>query len=171
VNRRDRLRRRGRTAGHALFALIVTTFTAVWSVQILLQVTTPDHEATDLECRPGVRELLIAVRHARRAAAEETGGERAALQRFRTTLRPAWSSRDQLTDLCQHDPEALRALREVDLLRYAEEHAVRYEAVELARRRRRIRAVEAHLFGASPAPGPAASRPTAAALETNSTPN
>jgi hypothetical protein len=151
--------------------VIVTALTAIWSVQILQQVSCPDSVSVQLECRPGVRELLIAMRSARRAAAEETGGERAALKRFRATLQPVWRWRDQLTDACQHDADALRALREVDLLRYAEEHAVRYEAVELARRRRRIRAVEATLFGASSQPSPEQPSPTTTALVNTPTPN
>jgi hypothetical protein len=151
--------------------VIVTAVTAAWTVQILQQVSCPDPASVQVECRTGVRRLLVAVRSARRAAAEEPGGERAALKRFRSTLQPVWQWRHQLTEACAHDADALRALREVDLLRYAEEHAVRYEAVELARRRRRIRAVEATLFGPSSRPSPGQPSAAATALANTPTPN
>jgi hypothetical protein len=160
VSRREKLRRRGRIIGQAAIGVVVTGLTAMWTVQIIRQVYPSRPETPRLQCRPALRDLIHAVRAARSAAASETGGERAAVKRFRAALGPSWQARAQLTEACQADPEALRALREVDLLRYAEEHAVRYEVQELALRRRRVRTLEKTLFGAPatlPPPGPSAS--------------
>ena len=153
----DRASRRGRTVATAIFALVVSALTALWAGQILQQLVV-HHSSTGpaTECRPGVRALIDAVRRARQAAAEETGGEKPALGRFRATLAPAWRIRPDLTAACAGDPAAARALKEVDLLRYAEEHAVRYESAELARRRRRVLAIETTLL-APTVPAPSAS--------------
>jgi hypothetical protein len=133
-----RVQRAGRRVGIVLFALIVGGATATWTIQILLAVFAPPLLAVAKGCQSGTRELLVAVRRARSAAAAESGGERAALQRFRAALSPEWNSRTSLTALCQADPKGRAALTEIDALRYAEEHAVRYEAVGLAPQRRRV---------------------------------
>jgi len=133
--------RLGRRVGIAVFALIVGGATAVWTVQILYAVFDPPVQAVAKECRAGTRDLLTAVRRASLAAAAESGDERAALGRFRAALEPEWSRRASLDSLCRADPKAQAALAEIDALRYAEEHAVRYEAVGLAPQRRRVQAL------------------------------
>ena len=155
VSQEDQLRRRGRFVGRAVPALVVISLTVLWTYQIVVQVFFRNGstgqtagQSMDSElggCRPGVRRLIQSVREARRAAAAESGGERAALRRFRDALGPAWAKRAQIGRDCNGDAAATRALRQVDLLRYAEEHAVRYEVQELAERRRRIRAIEVEL--------------------------
>ena len=131
----------GRRIGIGVFGLIVSAATAIWTVQILLAVFAPPVIAVAKECRGGTRDLLGAVRRARLAAAAETGGERAALGRFRIALEPEWNTRASLDTACSSDPQASAALTEIDALRYAEEHAVRYEAVGLAPQRRRAQAL------------------------------
>ncbi len=138
--------------------MVVSALTALWAGQIVQQVLVHPPPEAPTECRPGVRALIDAVRRARHAAAEETGGEKQSLARFRAALAPAWRVRPDLSAACAGDPAASQALREVDLLRYAEEHAVRYEAAELALRRRRVLAIEASLF-APTAPAASASGP------------
>lgn len=96
-------------------------------------------------CEGGLLELLRAVDRARQAAREESGGERQSLARFRTALDPEWQTRPALDALCRGVPAEARRLREVDALRYAEEHAVRYEATALARQRQRARELEHEL--------------------------
>ena len=155
VSREETLRRRGWIVGRSFAALIVTSLTALWTYQIVVQVfgqTSSNEKAARRPaaslvdgCRPGVRQLIRSVREARHAAAAESGGEQAALQRFREVLRPTWGARSRIGQQCAGDPVATRALKQVDLLRYAEEHAVRYEVHELAERRRQVRAVEADL--------------------------
>jgi hypothetical protein len=88
-------------------------------------------------CRQGLRELIGALGHARELAGQASG-ERAALDAFRRGLMPAWSRRSSLDEACRESPELLRALGEIEELRYAEEHAVRHEASDLAARRRRV---------------------------------
>ena len=51
---------------------------------------------------------------------------------------PDWSTRSALDEACRQSPELTRALGEIEELRYAEEHAVRHEASDLARRRQRV---------------------------------
>jgi hypothetical protein len=142
----DQARRTGRRVGIVVFALIITAATATWTIQILFAVFKPPVLAIATECHGGTRQLLLAVRRARMAAASESGDERAALGRFRASLEPEWSTRTSLDSLCRSDPKARVALTEIDALRYAEEHAVRYEAVGLAPQRRRVQALYETLF-------------------------
>lgn len=134
-------RRTGRRIGIVVFALLISSAVAAWTIQILLAVFAPPVQAVAKECRSGTQDLLVAVRRASLAAASETGDERAALAKFRAALEPEWSTRASLTELCRSDAKAKLALNEIDALRYAEEHAVRYEAVGLAPQRRRVQAL------------------------------
>lgn len=148
-DRQARLRKLGRRLGIVVFALIVATFTAASSVQIILQVWSPEKAPAPASCHAGLGELLAALRRARDAAASEARGERAALERFRAALLPAWESRAEVDELCRTDRAASRALSQLTALRYAEEHAVRYEAVALAEQRRRVDAITRELLGPS----------------------
>jgi len=134
-------RRRGRAAGAAALFVVVATFTLVCSVQIIRQAWSAPPAEVNVDCRPGIEGLIAAVRRARAAAANGTGGEREALQRFREALLPEWAARGGLQVRCRDDREATRALGEVDRLRYAEEHALRYEALDVAGRRREVEVI------------------------------
>jgi len=134
----SRVRRRGRTIGAAAIVTIVTSFTAVCSVEIILQAWTPTAAAATTPCRPGVTALIDAVRRARNAAAEVSGGEGQALSVYRRALEPEWSTVSAIGRECLGDAEAERALDAVDRLRYAEERAIRYEALDLEKRRREV---------------------------------
>jgi hypothetical protein len=140
-------RRRGRRIGIVVFALLVSGTTAIWTLQIIRQVWFP-RVSEQVECRQGLRTLLDSVRRARGAAAAETGGERRALGRFRQELDGHWRYRPAIGEACKGDLLALAFLADIDRLRFAEEHAVRYEAVDLAQRRRRVQALERELWGA-----------------------
>ena len=133
--------RLGRRIGIAVFGLIVSGATATWTIQILYAVFAPPVSTVAKECHGGSRDLLTAVRRASLAAAAESGDERAALSRFRAALEPEWSTRASLDSVCAADRQARAALVEIDALRYAEEHAVRYEAMGLAPQRRRVQAL------------------------------
>lgn len=128
--------RLGRRVGIIAFAIPVAGITALWSFQILGVVFAAPPEAT-VACKDGLLGLEQAVRRARQAAAGEPNGERAALDSFRAALRPEWDHRPGLERACDDDPRTRAALREIDALRYAEEHAVRYEAGAVADQRRR----------------------------------
>jgi hypothetical protein len=99
-----------------------------------------------------LRDLLASVSTARSAAAQETGGEQASLDAFRNSLAIAWKKRPALDRACAGDVRAKLMLREIDELRYAEEHAVRYEAVRLSPERKRASALADELGGAAVGP-------------------
>jgi hypothetical protein len=148
---RSRARRLGRRAGIVVFALIVAIPTAVWSIQIMLAVWSPEVSATVASCRAGLSGLLGAVERARGAAEREAGGERRATERFRSSLLPEWDARAGLESVCS-GPEEAGMLKAIDALRYAEEHAVRYEATALSEQRARGRALSARLREGEKAP-------------------
>ena len=137
----DRLasvRQTGRTIGIAVFGTLMSAFTAVCSIQICLQVWSPRVEPLRVGCSAGTLQLVEAIEAARVASADEAE-EQAALAKFRGALSPAWTFRPALNGACAGDSAAVRRLHAVDRLRYAEEHAVRYGAVDLAKRRQEVK--------------------------------
>jgi hypothetical protein len=142
-----RLLRHGRRFGLGLYAALVVIPVAIWAGQIMEQVWAPEGEPSHVGCRAGIAALVAAVQRARLAAGSELGGERPALERFRETLNPEWRWRTDLGRRCRADQGAARALETVDLYRYAEEHALRYEARDVAHLRRRIQNLQTTLFG------------------------
>jgi hypothetical protein len=137
ATRIERIRRRGRTLGVAVFAAVVASFTLVCTVQICLQVWAPPVVDQPIECRPGVVMLHDALEQARLAAAQQEG-EQAALARFRAAVAAPWRLEPTVARACAGNRVGGEALRELVRLRYAEEHAVRYEASDLAARRRQV---------------------------------
>jgi hypothetical protein len=91
-------------------------------------------------CREGLRALALAVERAREAA-PGMDGEDAAIARFRSSLEPEWTYRDGVAAACRGSARDERALDAIERLRYAEEHAARREAGDLAPLRRRVRAI------------------------------
>ena len=132
------VRQLGRTLGITVFGLLMAAFTVVCSVQICWQVWNPPVIPSTVGCSAGTLELVEAIEAARVASADQVE-EKAALARFRGTVAPAWAHRSFLQHSCAGDPEAIRRLHAVDRLRYAEEHAVRYGAVDLAKRRQEVK--------------------------------
>jgi hypothetical protein len=128
----------GRTLGIAVFAFLMAGFTVVCSVQICLQVWAPRVEPAPFDCSAGTLALVDSIDAARLAAADEPD-EQAALTKFRGALVSTWKYRPALGRSCASSAEALRHLRAIDSLRYAEEHAVRYAAVDLAERRNEVK--------------------------------
>ncbi len=154
-SRHQRARQRGGRIAVGVFSAILGGLTVLWSTQIMIQAWSHNGTASG-DCRESVRQLLSAVRRARQAAAREPGGERAAVGTYRAELNPEWQARPALTQACGGDEDALRLLREVDLLRYAEERSVRSNALDVTRRRQRVLILEAEILGAS-LPSPPAS--------------
>lgn len=149
---RGAIERRGRLFGIALFGLLVGGFTLVCSAQIIHEVWFRTVQV-DVSCRGGVAGLIRALDRARSAAAD-ANGEARALEHFRQALKPEWLERPGLTAACGGDKSALSALKALDQLRYAEEHAVRYEAVGLARQRRLVQELQSEFLSDSGAPSP-----------------
>jgi hypothetical protein len=114
--------------------------TAAWSIQIMQAVWAPPAGPAPASCRDGLRQLLEAIERRGEPAGREKVGEREALRLFRESLLPAWALRAELGRLCR-SPEEEAMLKAIDGLRYAEEHAVRYEATALATQRAEARAL------------------------------
>lgn len=131
---RSRAARLGRRVGIAVFSLFVAIPTAAWSIQIMQVVWAPPPGTAPETCREGLRSLLDAVARARAPGELEHRSERATMERFRAALLPEWSFRGGLNGLCRTAEEAAM-LKTIDGLRYAEEHAVRYEATALLAQR------------------------------------
>lgn len=123
-----------------MLGVLVTGFTAVCTVEILGQVWFQEVKSTKLDCRSGLLGLVQAVDRARTAVgkAPVSGGPSAALAVFRSSLEPEWSDREAVALVCQQNPTTSKALKQIEQLRYAEEHAVRYEAHNLSRQRRLV---------------------------------
>jgi hypothetical protein len=141
----ERARRRGRRIGIAVYATILSAFIVATGAEVMYQGFASPAVSSPRDCHTGITELLSALRRAREAAVSEPLGERASLERFRRALLPEWQKRSRLTAVCESDPWAIDALSAIDQLRYAEEHAVRYESVDLAPSRRRVVAIEQSL--------------------------
>jgi hypothetical protein len=144
------VQRTGRRFGIASFAAIMSTFVVVCSAQILYQGFRAPDARVNMDCRGAVRQLIRDIRRARAAAELEVLGERAAMSKFRSAMTLSPTALRALENQCQHDLGAAEALRAVDEWRWAEENAVRYESVDLAPSRRRIRAIESNLGLSSP---------------------
>lgn len=128
-----------RTIGLAVIGLCSVYVAAASTYRIFQETLFPEISHTDYTCRTGTTALYEAVEHARHLAADSARPERAALEAFREHLIPVWEQAPAVRQKCETDgdQEALRAFRTVELLRYAEERAVRYNAIDLTKWRLR----------------------------------
>lgn len=134
-------RRTGRRIAQGLYWGVVAAICVAAAAQITRQVLfEPAAQPPYPSCREGLLELHRAVDRARLAAAG-TDGENEALARFRSALMPEWGYRDGVAAQCQGKKTEEGALDAIERLRYAEEHAVRREAGELAPLRRRVQVI------------------------------
>ncbi len=149
----ERASRAGRRAGYVALGLLVTAFTAVCAVEIIRQVWFHEAGPEQADCRAGLLRLVGAVDRARAAAMATTQvvDDEAALARFRRSLDPEWELKAAVAAACKADPKTFNALKQIEQLRYAEEHAVRYEARNLSRQRRQVERALSEL-GLSPTP-------------------
>ena len=124
----------------AYFGLLGALAVAI-TVQVSQQVfLVPKHASPFPTCHDGLRALATAVVRARDSA-PGTDGEDAAIERFRKALDPDWGYRDGIAASCKGSPKDEGALDAIERLRYAEEHAVRREAGDLAPLRRGVQAI------------------------------
>lgn len=138
----DRAKKRGRRAAFTIFYVLAVGVSVGGSAQIFVQAF-QRREAPGLgvtSCADGLGKLTGAIERARKVASV-TDGEDAALADFRKALGPEWEDRDHIEDLCRSSAQSMAALDAIEQLRYAEEHAVRREAAELAPLRRRVQAI------------------------------
>jgi hypothetical protein len=149
-------RRRGRRVALAIYYAVAGGVCVAGALQVTLQVYwSPSRPSPYAGCREGQVALVSAIDRARKAA-PGTDGEDAAIDRFRSALLPEWSHRDAIAGTCRtkaDDERAIDALDAIDRLRYAEEHAVRREAGDLAPLRRRVQAIIENELGAGPSRG------------------
>jgi hypothetical protein len=141
-------RARGRRIAMTVYYIVVALVGGAAAVQITRQVlldpgASPGSVAAVApgSCHEGLRALFTAVARAREAAAGAGGGEDAALARFRGALTPEWAFRDGVAAQCRPSQADAGTLDAIERLRYAEEHAVRREAGELAPLRRKVQAI------------------------------
>jgi hypothetical protein len=135
------IRARGRRLAMTIYYVVVGLVGGAAAVQITRQVMfVPTPPSGYASCRDGLRALSAAVVRARDLAARAEGDEDAALARFRNGLAPEWGLRDAVAAQCGPSMKDAAALDAIERLRYAEEHAVRREAGELAPLRRKVEA-------------------------------
>lgn len=121
-----------------LFGACVAGITLVFSIQIIRQAFPERPRRTDLECRESVLALIQALHQARQSASDQVG-EAAAMRAFRGVLsRSLWEREPAVHTACAREPRWRQALGQVQRLRYAEEHAVRYESRGVARDRQLV---------------------------------
>lgn len=134
-------RRLGRRIAQVIYWAVVASVSLVGAVEITRQVFfQPMAPLPWASCREGLLALYTAVDQARLAAAGAEG-EDAALVRFRSALLPTWAYRDGIAARCKGSAPDEGALDAIERLRYAEEHAVRREAGDLAPLRRSVRGI------------------------------
>lgn len=137
-----------------LFYGFVATFLVVSVSQVASQLFWPEPRGPQpASCGEGLQGLADAVVRAR-AASAGVHTEAEALRRFRQALAPEWDARATITSVCSGDESNERALDAIVRLRYAEEHAVRRGAGDLAPLRAKVRSILAPLRKAQPAPRP-----------------
>lgn len=155
-----RARARGRKVAWAIYYAVAAGVCVAGAAQVTQQVYfSPARPSPYKSCREGLLALAAAVERAR-TAAPGTDGEDAALERFRGALLPEWDYRDSIAGACRGKADDERALDAIERLRYAEEHAVRREAGDLAPLRRRVQAIVETELGSGPPPGPPLPRGT-----------
>ncbi|WP_245677697.1 hypothetical protein [Chondromyces crocatus] len=137
LSARVRGRRLAMVLYYGLAAVVIVVATAQIVRQVFFLPVSPSPYGT---CQNGLLALARAVERARDAA-PGTDGEDAAIARFRDALDPEWSHRDGIAATCRGSAKDERALDAIERLRYAEEHAARREAGDLAPLRRRVRAI------------------------------
>jgi hypothetical protein len=134
-------RKRSRALAVIVYYGIIVTICIGATTQITKQVFyQPRIPSSYKNCHEGLSALVSAIERARRAA-PGTDGEDNAIARFRSALNPEWGFSDSIGDTCRGSVNDEGALDAIERLRYAEEHAVRREAGDLAPLRRKVQAI------------------------------
>lgn len=146
--RLDSIERRGRNLGGLLFALLVAAPTLIWATQVVLQAfETP--EAAGLDCKEGLAELLAGLDRARDSAVPAPN-EDEAMAAFRENLGPAWETPRRVRAACNGNRDRMAQFGKIERLRYAEEHAVRYQTRGLSADRNAVDQIRLELRGSAP---------------------
>lgn len=128
-----------RVIGLVVIAVVAVTLACVTTYTVVRDTLFPETPETSFTCRSGTVALFESVQSARRSAADRNESERLALEKFRSELEQLWSQAPTVRALCEkeNDQAGLEAFHSVELLRYAEERAVRYSALDLSKVRLR----------------------------------
>lgn len=151
-------RRKGRRGVMIGYFVLVVVVIGICTVQVTTQAIGRlggTHSDAPIECAQGIRSLAVAVERARSAAAASHEGESEAVALFRASREPEWARRGDVERACKGDPARLETLDAVIHLGFAEEHAVRRDAVELSKiRSKAANLVRMHLppFPSAPVP-------------------
>jgi hypothetical protein len=130
-----------------VFGLAVAIPTLVWASQVIFQAFEAP-AADGLECKAGLAALLEGLDQAR-ASAHPAANEDDALSAFRENLGPQWTTARRVRTACKADPEGLSRFGKLERLRYAEEHAVRYQTRGLSADRNAVDKIRKDLQAAS----------------------
>lgn len=139
-DRRTSLRKRTRRYMMIGYFFVVLAVCGISAVQVVKQVffTKPElADAKQLECGEGIRLLDDAIDRARKTVHRSALNETQAVRKYRDALEPTWSHRFAIERACMGDVQREQAVRALIRLGHAEEHAVRSDAAELARLRKR----------------------------------
>lgn len=139
----------------AYFVVVVVIIT-VCTVEISIQAfSRRGGKATEaqVECVEGIRSLVAAVDRARSRVDGSNRKESDAVSRYRAALEPEWSRRGAVRRACRGDSARLETLDAVVHMGFAEEHAVRRNAMELAPFRRHASELIDKNLPAAPASG------------------
>ena len=123
--------------GIGLLSVFSVGLAVATTYQLLAPTLYSDDVTTQYSCRSGTIALLDSVEQARMKATAKPLSEHESLRVFRASVRPVWRQALAIKELCKEDrdQEALKAFKAVHSLRYAEERAVRYTAIDLTKRR------------------------------------
>ncbi len=130
--------RRARRWTSALFLGFVVIWVLQATGQITQQVFWPDEEPSSFTtCAEGLHALHAAIDAGRAAAEADPVDPAQALAAYRAKVDPVWRALPPVKSRCD-SPQDRRSLDALERLRYAEEHAVRREASNLASLRRQV---------------------------------
>lgn len=129
----------GASAALGLVGLLIVWISCLSTFQILQATLWPRRPAVPWSCKEGIARFFSSVETARESTPQQGLSEQDALAHFRSQLQPSWQYFPTISHKCRKLPDrgAQRALRSVELLRYAEEKAVRLQSTDLAPIRRK----------------------------------
>ena len=149
-------RKKGKSAVMIAYfsAIVVAAAICTWRVSTqAVERLHGDYSDEPINCVDGIRSLELAVNRARRLSSDTNADESASVAMYRSYLNPEWKRRGDIERACSGDPGRMEALDAVVHLGFAEEHAVRRDAVELgAVRRKAASMIQKHIPLVAPAP-------------------
>lgn len=135
--------RRGRSLGALTFVVLVSIPTIVWASQVIRQAFATPAESS-VACEAGLIALIEGIEKAR-ASATPAADEAEAILAFRANLGSSWEDHREVRAACKGQPHRLVQFGKIERLRYAEEHAVRYQTRGLSADRNAVEQIRREL--------------------------